>query len=152
MSPQPYQQARTYLNTPFHHQGRSKHAGLDCLGLLLAVADDLKLQSRAGGMLTDYDTTDYGLLPQHYHLEQHLNQHLYPVHSHAPSPNHIALFTFRHHPQHLAIIGHHQNHPTLIHTHSTAKKVVEHHLTHTWKKHLYKIFSISERESRRVEE
>ena len=31
-------EARTWLGTPFHHQGRLKGVGVDCVGLLVGVA------------------------------------------------------------------------------------------------------------------
>jgi hypothetical protein len=33
-------QARTWIGTPFHHQGRLKGVGCDCLGLIVGVAED----------------------------------------------------------------------------------------------------------------
>ncbi len=30
--------ARTWLGTPYHHQGRLKGVGVDCAGLLIGVA------------------------------------------------------------------------------------------------------------------
>lgn len=35
--------ARGYLGTPFHHQGRAKGAGVDCIGLLVCSARDAGL-------------------------------------------------------------------------------------------------------------
>lgn len=36
-------EARTYLGTPFHHQGRLKGVGVDCVGLVTGVAKTLGL-------------------------------------------------------------------------------------------------------------
>jgi hypothetical protein len=36
--------AREYIDTPFHHQGRLKHVGVDCAGLLVCVARELGLE------------------------------------------------------------------------------------------------------------
>jgi len=33
--------ARSYLGTPYHHQGRIKGAGMDCVGLIICVCKDL---------------------------------------------------------------------------------------------------------------
>ncbi len=35
--------ARTWLGTPYHHQGRVKGAGVDCAGLSVGVAKELGL-------------------------------------------------------------------------------------------------------------
>lgn len=33
--------ARTWLGTPYHHQGRVKGVGVDCIGIIVGVAADL---------------------------------------------------------------------------------------------------------------
>ena len=33
--------ARKYLDVPYHHQGRNRRYGIDCVGILEIVADDL---------------------------------------------------------------------------------------------------------------
>lgn len=51
------QQARAWLGTPFHHQGRLQGVGVDCIGLGKGVADAIGVQ------LTDilnYPRTDNG--------------------------------------------------------------------------------------------
>ena len=35
--------ARAWLDVPFHHQGRSRVQGIDCVGLAIVVARDLEL-------------------------------------------------------------------------------------------------------------
>lgn len=39
-------QARTWLGSPYHHQGRLKGVGVDCIGLLVGVASELGLDVR----------------------------------------------------------------------------------------------------------
>ena len=34
-------QARTWLNAPYRHQGRSKTDGVDCMGFIIGVAEEL---------------------------------------------------------------------------------------------------------------
>ena len=46
--------ARSYVGVRWRHQGRTR-AGIDCIGLVIAVAHDLGL--------TDYDFTGYGRVP-----------------------------------------------------------------------------------------
>jgi len=48
-------QARLYIGTPFRHQGRSRIGGLDCVGLLVRIAKDLKL--------SEYDFSIYSAEP-----------------------------------------------------------------------------------------
>lgn len=47
--------ARTYLGTPWHHQGRVKGVGIDCLGELVCTAHELGLPVE--------DRTDYPMEP-----------------------------------------------------------------------------------------
>jgi cell wall-associated NlpC family hydrolase len=62
--------ARAYLGVPHHHQGRHRVAGLDCVGLLLAVAQDIGAEwhdlegySRSGAETADL--MGYSLLRSH---------------------------------------------------------------------------------------
>ena len=50
--------ARGWLDTPFHHQGRVRGVGMDCIGLPIGVArDDLGLVSPA------FNVTGYAMQP-----------------------------------------------------------------------------------------
>jgi len=35
--------AKTYVGTPFHHLGRVKKIGIDCVGIILGVAEELNI-------------------------------------------------------------------------------------------------------------
>lgn len=35
--------AKTYVGTPFHHLGRVKKVGIDCVGIILGVAEELNI-------------------------------------------------------------------------------------------------------------
>ena len=61
-------QARTWLGTRFHHQGRLKanaehKGGVDCLGLIVEVSRELNITDKNGGLLASHDMTDYSWLP-----------------------------------------------------------------------------------------
>lgn len=53
--------ARLWINTPFHPQGRRIGIGVDCLGLIIGVANHLKLKSLQGRDLSCYDTCIYNV-------------------------------------------------------------------------------------------
>ena len=55
--------AREYLGTPFQHQGRRKGQALDCVGLILCVADDLGLADKENVLFQRMDYYDYGPQP-----------------------------------------------------------------------------------------
>lgn len=62
-------QARTWLGTKYHHQGRLKKSakgpgGCDCLGLIIGVIDELGLQDGNGNPLTQADEFNYSMYPE----------------------------------------------------------------------------------------
>lgn len=82
-------EARTWLRTPYHHQGRIKGAGVDCLMLLCEVY-------QAVGLLPFIDPRPY---PRDWHLHRSeeryasgLLEYARPVE--VPKPGDVALFKF----------------------------------------------------------
>ena len=53
--------ARKYIGTPFHQQGRIIGVGIDCIGLIISVANDLNISSKNGNSITSYDTHIYNV-------------------------------------------------------------------------------------------
>src|SRR5690606_2360282 len=81
-------QARSWLGTRFHHQGRLKKrggqpGGVDCLGLLMGVGQELELMVsiKEGGRipLKTLDNLHYGHLPDTQRLGDMLRRYLTPV-------------------------------------------------------------------------
>ena len=58
-------EARSWLDTPYHHQGRLKGVGVDCIGLIIGVAHALNL--------SEFDTHDYARIPNANMLESLLD-------------------------------------------------------------------------------
>lgn len=121
--------ARSMLGTPFRHQGRVPGVGLDCVGLVIAVARELDLSG--------YDVTGYSRLPQPALLRHHLA--CAGLVEHPPSaarPGDVMLMRLRRLAQHLAIrtdIG-------MIHSHIGSGGVVEHRLAPNWQERLLSVF------------
>lgn len=113
--------ARTWINTPFHHQARLKGVGCDCVGLILGVAWELGL--------TEFDSKHYGRIPDGQLLVELLHEHLTPLTE--PELGSIALFRIRRHPQHLGLIT--GTEPlAVIHAYQGIGKVAEHFLDNFW--------------------
>jgi hypothetical protein len=55
--------ARTYIGTPFQHQGRVKGLACDCVGLVYMVADELRLRDRSGNKIDKYEHVNYHAQP-----------------------------------------------------------------------------------------
>ena len=139
--------ARGWLGTRFHHQGRRKksdaHAGgVDCLGLLVGVADELALRSATGVPLTALDETDYAHLPDIQRLRQKLSEVLRPVTENDVQPGDVGLFEIDGRAQHLAIFGRIDNTLSLIHAYAPARCVVEHGFDENWRQKLVCAFCV----------
>lgn len=112
--------AREYLGTPFRHQGRLKGVGVDCAGLIVCVAKELKL--------SDFDYTSYGRVPNSNELIAVLNEQLIKIKIDEVKSGDIYLMTFDFEPQHVGIATENG----IIHSYSSAKQVVEHGIDTTW--------------------
>lgn len=93
------QEARLWLGTPFHHQGRVRDAGVDCLQLLIGVYS-------AVGLI---DALDVGHYSWDWHFHKSEERYLHGVAEYAkqvaqPLPGDVALFTFGHCASHAAIV------------------------------------------------
>jgi NlpC/P60 family putative phage cell wall peptidase len=132
-------EARSWLGTPFHHQGRVKKAGCDCIGMVLGALHNAGAQSRmldeAGQPIpfTEFDRTDYSIDPNSDRLKHTLDEHLIEIPLEELLAGDVLLFKVIHLPQHVGIVG---DHPSgglsLIHAYSPAGKVVEEVLAKGW--------------------
>lgn len=143
-----YAAAKTWIGTPFHHQGRVKGVGVDCLGLLVGVARELDLRDAHGRPLADFDALDYGHMPDEKRLWRGLNECLnrekIRITNDELRPSQaIGLFRIDGTARHLGIIGRQEGHFTLIHAYAPARKVVEHRLDEVWRARLVVIFTLS---------
>ena len=130
-------QARTWLGTPFHHQGRVKNVGSDCIGLILGVTQELGMTSTCGVPFMAFDVQGYSMEPNGKKLQFTLDKHLDCIPFEEIAVGDVLLFNVVKEPQHVGIVT---NHPTeglgLIHAYSPAGKVVEHGLTEKWKRRI----------------
>ena len=91
--------ARAWIGTPFHHAGRVRGVGVDCLQLLIGVYGDL-------GLIPAIDPGHY---PCDWHMHQSEERYLngvaeVAVRVEAPQPGDIALFRFGKCVSHAAIV------------------------------------------------
>ena len=73
-------QARTWLGTKYHHQGRLKKSqrgpgGVDCLGLVIGVIDELGMQDGNGKALVHADEFNYSMYPERGRLVGSISTH-----------------------------------------------------------------------------
>ncbi len=123
--------ARGWLDTPFHHQGRLKGVGVDCIGLVVGVARELGIDI--------YDEAGYGRQPQEGRLRAALNEHLQRTLTLAPGR--VVLMQWDVDPMHVGILA---NHPagglSLIHAYAKSRKVVEHALDDVWQARIAAVY------------
>jgi cell wall-associated NlpC family hydrolase len=139
--------ARSWLGTRFHHQGRLKRSathkgGVDCLGLLVGVAAELKLAAPDGSLLIEADERHYPHAPDTARLMRRLAQLLRPVPPEQISPGDILLLRVDGSPQHLAIASGGPEGPGIIHAYAPARAVVEHRLDAWWRERIEAVFRI----------
>lgn len=113
--------ARTWLGTPYHHQGRVKRVGVDCGGLVIGVATELEL--------SQFDINGYGGRPNGDSLVKVCQEQMTPITLEQLSPGDVLLFKFEAHAGHLGI---YLGDNTLIHSYMPRRKVVEHTLDAWW--------------------
>lgn len=115
-------EARSWLGTPFHHQGRVKGVGVDCAGLVVGVA-------KAFGILLA-DQQGYSRLPDGKTLQAACEIELVRIPTEAMQPGDVLLFRFQSVPHHVGLLG---DYPggglSLIHAYNTIGRVVEANLS-----------------------
>lgn len=115
--------ARSYLGTPFHHQGRLPGVGMDCAGVVVCA-----LQS-CGYAVVDHQ--GYGRIPSMGIFQQAVLEHCETIPQSEVLPGDLMLFAFRDEPQHIAIVSN-LDPVMIIHAYSDVGRVVENGLDATW--------------------
>jgi len=118
--------ASAYLGTRWHHQGRST-AGLDCIGLLVRVAQDVGMPVM--------DETGYARQPDGKQLQSALERYLERIAE--PEPGAVLLMRFERDPQHVALMA---DGGDIIHAYATARKVVRHRLDDIWARRIVAVY------------
>lgn len=139
-------EAREWLGTPFKHQGRKKQIGCDCIGLIIGIFTELNLSIK-GTEISKLDQNNYPRVPQGNMLQNRLDE-IFPE-SESLSQGDIILMRFTNNPQHVAIISDikldntqpDKKHISIIHAYQQNEGVVEHNLSHNWRKRIVKIYN-----------
>jgi cell wall-associated NlpC family hydrolase len=91
--------ARSYLGTPFAHQGRLPGVGLDCAGVVIAIAREL------GVVAPDFDITGYGRTPDGVSLMGWCRQYMTEVPRSEMRPGDVLCVAWETIPHHLCVLG-----------------------------------------------
>ena len=141
-------QARTWIGTKFHHQGRLKgnsqnKGGCDCIGLLIGVLRELNFDFDS--RFKDFcDEKNYQRIVQNDILLKNIEKFFKKKDLSEISSGDIVLFSFSEKlpPQHVGIIGEYQGNLTLIHSYLKIGSVVEHFLNDYWRQYLFGVYEI----------
>jgi len=112
--------ARSYLGVRWHHQGRNR-AGIDCIGLVIAVAHDLGLST--------YDIKAYSRVPDGNKLRATMAEQMDALRS-EPQAGDVLLFRFHRNPLHTAIVT---DDDGMVHAFANMRRVVEHRIDSVWR-------------------
>lgn len=123
--------ARSWLGTKFHHQGRKKHVGVDCIGFIVGVVKEMGFEVA--------DRQDYPRQPRDGQLQLALLEYLQPCEIKIGA---IALFKIDKQPQHVGIITDYDAGFGLIHAYANSRKVVEHRLNEVWQGRLVECYEL----------
>jgi hypothetical protein len=139
--------ARGWLGTRFHHQGRLKKTdkhkgGVDCLGLLVGVAQELELLATTGELITVYDKLEYTHTPDTQQLKNTLENILAHIPHGDICAGDVVLMNIDAMPQHLGIITDVAGDMGIIHAYAPARAVVEHRLDVFWRRRIVAAFRL----------
>lgn len=91
--------ARTWIDTPFQHQQRTRRVAVDCAGLVIGVARELEL------VAASFDVTGYARSPDGRSLSALCREHMTAIERDAMQPGDVVEIAFASDPQHLGILG-----------------------------------------------
>lgn len=110
--------ARTYLNTPFLHQGRVKGHGVDCVGLVLCVAGELGIEAAPA-------PENYGRSPDGVTLQREIEARMVRVAD--MQLGDVLLMAIAGDPQHVGFVADYVHGGfSLIHAHGALRNGREH--------------------------
>lgn len=149
-------QARTWLGTKYHHQGRLKKSakgqgGVDCIGLIIGVCKELGIQDGKGTLISDYDETGYALYPEGKRLELAILNHLRLIPAEKMCEGDVLLFRVFKEPQHVGLVT---NYPGggfgILHCHSRSGAVVEHVFAEPWHRMMVGVYRFKRKQLVRI--
>lgn len=121
-------EVRGYMGTPFVHQGRLPHHGLDCIGLITVPAFNLGME------MEDY--VRYSRQPNPRFLLDYISRSFDPIDAADMLPGDIMLF-WMHKPTIPGHSGMLLEGGRMIHTYQNVGRVVEHNYDEHWRTHTH---------------
>lgn len=138
-------EARTWLGTAYVHQGCLKGVGVDCIGLVVGVLQQLGRVAPDWWQGEGVAFSGYGRTSGAGVMLQGLRAHLYEVPVAEAQPGDVAYLTFGDGLHHAGILAPYRHGGlALVHALSTAGKVTEHRLDTAWRGYMRAAFAVPE--------
>ncbi len=115
------QEALSWRGVRFRHQGRTRAHGVDCAGLVIAVAQELGL--------SEFNVVNYRKEPDQQQFIQHFKDQMREKPVLDREPGDIVLLRDNIFTCHTAILDYHNY---MIHAFATRRKVVREQITNDW--------------------
>lgn len=128
------EEARTWLGTPYHHQGSAKGLGTDCVGFLKGVALEIGILTP---QLAAALPTDYSRQPSAGQLRRLMGGILIHVPFDCRAPGDLVLMRFALDPQHLGMLT--AVDPDYL-IHCGRDGVVEHRVDTAWRSRIARVY------------
>ena len=135
-------QARTWLDVPYKHLGRKKNIAVDCAGLVIGVAREMKVLDPEDFRYSEFPDKDYLLrcVGDYLHMDASIASD--PDILQQVAKGKVVVMYVRNpaEAQHMGIISENKGRLTLIHAFSKRGRVVEHSLSSFWKKRIMGVY------------
>lgn len=134
--------AREFLDTPFADQGREKRNGIDCVGLVLLVAEELGISSKDTTALLGSQYKHYRSTRIDGYVLAECKKRLVEKPIAKLQAGDVAVFRLPDVPCHAAVIAERSGVLYMIHAYNGGpKRVVENILDVKWRKRICGVFS-----------
>lgn len=135
--------ARSYIKTPFVHQGRMKGRGLDCVGLILSVGEDLNLLDKTGAPIRRDDYTGYAAQPSDAFVRDEMKRRLNEQLRNDLQPGFAVAIKLPYFPCHAGFLTERNGVLYMCHALSGLKyEVTEHRVDEQWRSRFCGVFSL----------
>ena len=133
-------EARTWLGTPYRHQGRTKGIEIDCIGLPICVAQVLRLKPAEFFLMIAKEYRAYSRASLGNSLYNACKRFVPEVLKSELQPSDIVLFLMDKELRHAGILT---KNNTIIHAYAEVGKCVEHVYSKDWQLSTYAVFRMS---------
>lgn len=134
-------EAREWLDTPYHHQQSIKGQATDCIGLVVGVASNIGLLNQRDRLWISKNFSGYARSPQGDLLRRGFGAFLPEYHVDDMQPGDVLLISMNYQPRHCAI---YTENNTIIHAYAERGRCVEHRYAHYWRRMTLAAYRLAE--------